>query len=72
MTETQKRLYEIFQFKLDAWASKPRPHAKNWTGESIIANPEYFEKFSSFRTREWAEYVHAREQYFQSLTGKVH
>lgn len=72
MTEYQKKLYETFQAKYDAWATKPRPHAKNWTGESIIANPDYFLKFSTFRSREWEEYTRARDEFMLAISSPVH
>lgn len=72
MNDIQKKLYATFQAKYEAWATKPRPHAKNWTGESIIANPDYFHKFSTFRSREWEEYTQARDAFMKSLTGPVH
>jgi hypothetical protein len=72
MTELQKNLYKTFQEKLDAWAQKPRPHSKNWHCDSIIANPEYFEKFSNFRTTEWNEYLEARDNFMISVTSEVH
>ncbi len=67
MSDKLNKLYRVMQEKYQLWASAKRPSTYHWEDASLVHNPEFLEKFGSFRNKEWDEYVRAREEYLRAM-----